>query len=335
MTGQEYAERLSTGMEKLRRDPDVLDTWFSSALWPFSTLGWPDKTPELARFYPTSVLVTGFDIIFFWVARMMMMGLQFMKEIPFHDVYIHALVRDEKGQKMSKTKGNVMDPLEMIDQYGADALRFTLVAATNVLGSQCLVVAGWRQPAVILWFAGIAAWLVVTYTVFTIITVKSEKPPLAEGLNGGWLLMVVAAQSVVVLGAQLAPGFAEHRAAILFFCLVVWLGGGMLYLWIISLIFYCYSFFTLQPSGILPSRCVAPPCSMSCAVRQRLKVIGGIFIPAGMPGMLPISMVYCHMPSFILPFMPANGLSAARAGRTSRLAAMAMACLFMVDPMRG
>ena len=95
----------------LKRDEDVLDTWFSSALWPFSTLGWPDKTPELKRYYPTSVLVTGFDIIFFWVARMMMMGLHFMKEVPFHDVYIHALVRDEKGQKMSKSKGNVMDPL--------------------------------------------------------------------------------------------------------------------------------------------------------------------------------------------------------------------------------
>ena len=112
----------------LKRDDDVLDTWFSSALWPFSTLGWPDKTPELARFYPTSALVTGFDIIFFWVARMMMMGLHFMKEVPFHDVYIHALVRDEKGAKMSKTKGNVMDPLVLIDKYGADALRFTLAA---------------------------------------------------------------------------------------------------------------------------------------------------------------------------------------------------------------
>ncbi|MCW5679738.1 MAG: valine--tRNA ligase [Xanthobacteraceae bacterium] len=114
--------------ETLTRDEDVLDTWFSSALWPFSTLGWPDKTPELSRFYPTTVLVTGFDIIFFWVARMMMMGLHFMKEVPFKDVYIHALVRDEKGAKMSKSKGNVMDPLELIDQYGADALRFTLAA---------------------------------------------------------------------------------------------------------------------------------------------------------------------------------------------------------------
>jgi valyl-tRNA synthetase len=112
----------------LERDTDVLDTWFSSALWPFSTLGWPDETPEVARYYPTDVLVTGFDIIFFWVARMMMMGLHFMEEAPFHTVYIHALVRDEHGQKMSKSKGNVLDPLDLIDRYGADALRFTLTA---------------------------------------------------------------------------------------------------------------------------------------------------------------------------------------------------------------
>ena len=113
---------------ELARDEDVLDTWFSAALWPFSTLGWPEETPELARYYPTDVLVTGFDIIFFWVARMMMMGLHFMDEPPFHTVYIHALVRDEGGQKMSKSKGNVLDPLELIDRYGADALRFTLAA---------------------------------------------------------------------------------------------------------------------------------------------------------------------------------------------------------------
>src|SRR6185503_13939436 len=122
----------------LRQDPDVLDTWFSSGLWPFSTLGWPDATPELKTFYPTSCLVTGFDIIFLWVARMMMMGLHFMQKerpdapfedvIPFHDVYIHALVRDASGAKMSKSKGNVIDPLQLIDQYGADALRFTLAA---------------------------------------------------------------------------------------------------------------------------------------------------------------------------------------------------------------
>ncbi|WP_237154634.1 valine--tRNA ligase [Oryzibacter oryziterrae] len=112
----------------LKRDEDVLDTWFSSALWPFSTLGWPDQTPELARYYPTNVLVTGFDIIFFWVARMMMMGKHFMGVEPFKDVYIHALVRDEKGAKMSKSKGNVIDPLNLIDEFGADALRFTLAA---------------------------------------------------------------------------------------------------------------------------------------------------------------------------------------------------------------
>jgi valyl-tRNA synthetase len=112
----------------LVRDPDVLDTWFSSALWPFSTLGWPEPTRELQRYYPTDVLVTGFDIIFFWVARMMMMGCKFMADVPFRTVYIHALVRDERGQKMSKTKGNVIDPLELIEKFGADALRFTLTA---------------------------------------------------------------------------------------------------------------------------------------------------------------------------------------------------------------
>ncbi len=113
---------------ELTRDADVLDTWFSSALWPFSTLGWPEKTAEVKRYYPAATLVTGFDILFFWVARMMMMGIHFMGDVPFKTVYIHALVRDEKGQKMSKSKGNIIDPLELIDEYGADALRFTLTA---------------------------------------------------------------------------------------------------------------------------------------------------------------------------------------------------------------
>jgi valyl-tRNA synthetase len=112
----------------VRRDPDVLDTWFSSGLWPFSTLGWPDDTPELRTFYPTSLLVTSFDIIFFWVARMAMLGLHFMDDVPFRDVYIHALVRDAEGQKMSKSKGNVVDPLELMTKYGTDAFRFTLTA---------------------------------------------------------------------------------------------------------------------------------------------------------------------------------------------------------------
>jgi len=142
--------------ERLTRDEDVLDTWFSSALWPFSTLGWPDETKELKRFYPTDVLVTAFDIIFFWVARMMMFGLHFMKEVPFHTVYIHALVRDAKGQKMSKSKGNVIDPLRLIDEYGADALRFTL-AAMAAQGRDIKLsagrVEGYRNFATKLWNA--------------------------------------------------------------------------------------------------------------------------------------------------------------------------------------
>jgi valyl-tRNA synthetase len=140
----------------LVRDEDVLDTWFSSALWPFSTLGWPERTPELQGRYPTSVLVTAFDIIFFWVARMMMMGCHFMKDVPFRDVYIHALVLDEKGQKMSKSKGNVIDPLILIDKYGADALRFTLAAMAaqgrNIRLSEARV-EGYRNFGTKLWNA--------------------------------------------------------------------------------------------------------------------------------------------------------------------------------------
>jgi valyl-tRNA synthetase len=115
----------------LVQDSDVLDTWFSSALWPFSTLGWPVRTPDLERYYPTSVLVTGYDILFFWVARMVMMGLKFMHEVPFQRVYFNGLVRDEKGRKMSKTRGNTVDPLGLMDLHGADALRFTLAAMSS------------------------------------------------------------------------------------------------------------------------------------------------------------------------------------------------------------
>jgi valyl-tRNA synthetase len=154
--GEAIAQDAERRAAYLTRDDDVLDTWFSSALWPFSTLGWPDETPELKRYYPTDALVTGFDIIFFWVARMMMMGLHFMKEVPFHDVYIHALVRDEKGAKMSKSKGNVMDPLDLIDKYGADALRFTLSAMAaqgRDIKLSAQRVEGYRNFATKLWNA--------------------------------------------------------------------------------------------------------------------------------------------------------------------------------------
>ena len=150
------AERHYGAATALTRDEDVLDTWFSSALWPFSTLGWPDETPELSRYYPTDVLVTGFDIIFFWVARMMMAGIHFMGEAPFHTIHIHALVCDEQGQKMSKSKGNIIDPLELMNTYGTDALRFTL-AALAVQGRELKLaesrVAGYRNFTTQLWNA--------------------------------------------------------------------------------------------------------------------------------------------------------------------------------------
>lgn len=140
----------------LKQDEDVLDTWFSAGLWPFSTLGWPEQTPELERYYPNALLITGTDILFFWVARMMMMGLYVMKQIPFKTVYLHALVRDQHGQKMSKTKGNVIDPLEVMDQYGADALRFTMTALAapgRDIQYSNQIVEGYRNFATKLWNA--------------------------------------------------------------------------------------------------------------------------------------------------------------------------------------
>ena len=153
---QDQANRHYGETLKLRRDEDVLDTWFSSALWPFSTLGWPDEVPEVARYYPGDVLITGFDIIFFWVARMMMMGMHFMDDVPFKTIYVHGLVRDQKGQKMSKSKGNVIDPLELVDKFGTDALRFTLCAMAIQGGDIKLSedrVSGYRSFATKLWNA--------------------------------------------------------------------------------------------------------------------------------------------------------------------------------------
>ncbi|MEE9454781.1 MAG: valine--tRNA ligase [Paracoccaceae bacterium] len=141
------------GGKSLRRDPDVLDTWFSSGLWPIGTLGWPENTPELQKYFPTDVLITGFDIIFFWVARMMMMQLAVVDKIPFHTVYVHALVRDERGKKMSKSTGNVIDPLEMIDEFGADAVRFTLAAMGRDLKLSKARLTGYRNFGTKLWNA--------------------------------------------------------------------------------------------------------------------------------------------------------------------------------------
>jgi valyl-tRNA synthetase len=181
----------SCGGGALIRDPDVLDTWFSSALWPFSTLGWPGSTEDLKTFYPTSVLVTGFDILFFWVARMIMMGMKVMGDVPFRDVYIHALVRDMKGQKMSKSKGNVIDPLFMIDKYGADAFRFTLAAfaaqGRDVRFSEDRV-EGYRHFINKIWNA---TRFIVTYEQWRS---EQDSAPPAEllGLSGQWILSRLA-----------------------------------------------------------------------------------------------------------------------------------------------
>ncbi|ABS69458.1 valyl-tRNA synthetase [Xanthobacter versatilis] len=196
----------------LTRDEDVLDTWFSSALWPFSTMGWPDETAELKKFYPTSVLVTGFDIIFFWVARMMMMGLHFMDgEVPFKDVYIHALVRDEKGAKMSKSKGNVIDPLDLVEKYGADALRFTL-AAMAAQGRDIKLatsrVEGYRNFATKLWNA-------VRFAQMNgCVRVEGFDPAKVEGTLNRWIIGEAARATAEVSEAILAYRFNEAAAAI-------------------------------------------------------------------------------------------------------------------------
>ena len=195
----------------LIRDEDVLDTWFSSALWPFSTLGWPDETPEVKRYYPTDVLVTGFDIIFFWVARMMMMGLHVMDEVPFRDVYIHALVRDEKGQKMSKSKGNVIDPLELIDAYGADALRFTLSAMAaqgRDIKLSASRVEGYRNFATKLWNAARFA------EINACVPVKGFDPASAKQTINRWIAVENERALATVTEALEAYRFNEAAGAI-------------------------------------------------------------------------------------------------------------------------
>lgn len=190
----------------LTQDEDVLDTWFSSALWPFSTLGWPQNTSELKRYYPTDVLVTGFDIIFFWVARMIMMGLHFMKEVPFKTVYIHALVRDEKGQKMSKSKGNVLDPSVLIDKYGADALRFTLCALSapgrDVKLSEARI-EGYRNFTTKIW--NVARFLEMNQCSYS----EKFKPEGVHGVISQWIVYEINALSEVTTEALNSYKFNE------------------------------------------------------------------------------------------------------------------------------
>jgi valyl-tRNA synthetase len=171
------------GGKDLVRDPDVLDTWFSSALWPFSTLGWPEQTPELKTYYPTSTLVTGLDILFFWVARMIMMGLKFMGNVPFRDVYIHALVRDAEGQKMSKSKGNVIDPLHVMEQFGTDALRFTLASMASPGRDIKLAeerIEGYRNFANKIWNAA-------RFTHIHLAGIQESQPPPDQSFAGLWI----------------------------------------------------------------------------------------------------------------------------------------------------
>ena len=192
------------GSHDLHQDEDVLDTWFSSALWPFSTLGWPDKTEDLARWYPTAVLVTGFDILFFWVARMIMMGEHFMGNVPFRTVYLHALVRDAQGKKMSKSTGNVIDPVKMIENYGCDALRFTLTAFA-AMGRDIKLseerIEGYRHFVNKLWNAAR----------FTLMNLEEEAPEAVdlaevEGLNNRWIL-----HRLELLKKDMDQAFEEYR----------------------------------------------------------------------------------------------------------------------------
>ncbi|MBW1691104.1 MAG: valine--tRNA ligase [Deltaproteobacteria bacterium] len=194
----------------LEQETDVLDTWFSSALWPFSTLGWPDSTDELETYYPTSVLVTGFDILFFWVARMMMMGIHFMGDVPFRDVYIHALVKDEQGQKMSKSKGNIIDPLEVLDRFGTDAFRFTL-AVLAIQGRDIRLseerIAGYRNFINKIWNAAR----------FVLMNVEDCEPPLIEkaelSLADRWIMTRLARVSQQVDACMDEYKFNEAASA--------------------------------------------------------------------------------------------------------------------------
>jgi valyl-tRNA synthetase len=202
------------GATELTQETDVLDTWFSSALWPFSTLGWPDQTKELATFYPTSVLITSFDILFFWVARMMMMGLHFMDEVPFHDVYLHALVRDKHGKKMSKSTGNVIDPLVMIEQYGTDAFRFTLTAFA-AQGREIRMdeerVDGYRRFINKLWNAARFAQMHLKDVEPSLVELAKE--PAKLGLAHRWILSRINATIKDVRGALDGYNFNEVASA--------------------------------------------------------------------------------------------------------------------------
>jgi valyl-tRNA synthetase len=205
------ARRVYGAPQPLRQDEDVLDTWFSSALWPFSTLGWPAETLDLARFYPNDVLVTSFDIIFFWVARMMMMGLHFKGETPFRRVFINALVLDEKGQKMSKTRGNVIDPLMLVDEYGADALRFTLASmsgAARTIRLSKARVEGYRNFGTKLWNA--ARFCQMNECVKD----PAFDPFAAKGVLARWLRGELAKTAVAVTAAIDAFSFDEACAAL-------------------------------------------------------------------------------------------------------------------------